>query len=63
MTENNHLDVVARLAIHEAVCAERYREVRDSLEAIQRFLNRATWTIGSGMALIIGWLIIRFVVH
>jgi hypothetical protein len=50
MTENNHLDVVARLAIHEAVCAERYREVRDSLETIQRFLNRATWTIGSGLA-------------
>jgi hypothetical protein len=63
MSENNHLDVVARFAIHEAICAERYRELRNSFEAIQGFLNRANWAIGGGMALIIGWLVVRFVVH
>jgi hypothetical protein len=63
MSEDNHLDVVARLAIREAICAARYRDFRNSLEAIRGFLNSANWTIGGGMALIIGWLVVRFVVH
>jgi hypothetical protein len=37
--------VKAQLDMHEAVCAERYGEIRESLIAIKSFLNRSVLSL------------------
>lgn len=44
----------SRLETHEAVCAERYGEIKESLTAIKSFLARATVGLVSGLFVMLG---------
>lgn len=51
--------VKAQLDMHEAVCAERYGEIRESLVAIKNFLNRSVLSLIAGLLVMIGAILFR----
>jgi len=44
----------AQLDAHEAVCAKRYVEIRESLIAIKSFINRSVLSLIAGLLVMIG---------
>ena len=46
--------VSSRLQTHEAVCAERYAEIKETLRQIQSFLTRATLSLIAGLFIAMG---------
>lgn len=56
--EGNDMDerlrvVEQKLNTHEAVCAERYTGINNSLESINRTMAKVGWGLLAGMALIL----------
>jgi hypothetical protein len=51
--------VKAQLDMHEAVCAERYSEIRESLIAIRNFLSRSVLSLIAGLLVAIGAILLR----
>jgi len=57
------LDVAARLAVHEAVCAERYGFVIQRLGRLERIMFSTAGALIAGQVTIIGFLLTRFLVR
>lgn len=58
----------AKLMTHEAICAERYKNLLDqickldaSITEMKAFAFRAAYYIGFGMITVLGWLIVHYV--
>ncbi|GEM_PF-6776191 len=49
----------AELEKHEAVCAERYTEIREALQAIRVFLTRSVLSLIAGLLLAMGAILLR----
>ena len=54
-------EVLSKLEAHEAVCAYRYKELKDALDRLQGFAAKAIFAIMGGMAVVIGYLLYFFV--
>ena len=61
MMAPEELDVAARLAVHEAVCAERYKNLNDNLNNLQSWVKRATGLVVSAMGTMLGFLIWHYI--
>jgi len=59
MTDPGKLDVAARLAQHEAVCAERWAQIRSSVRAIWWLILVSAGTVICGQAGLIVTLVLR----
>lgn len=49
----------ARLETHEAVCAERYTEIREALQQIRVFLTRSVLSLVAGLLITMGAILLR----
>src|SRR5579863_3950004 len=49
----------AQLEKHEAVCAERYTEIREALQSIRVFLTRSVLSLVAGLLLTMGAILLR----
>jgi len=49
----------AQLEKHEAVCAERYTEIRETLRSIRLFLTRSVLSLIAGLLLTMGAILFR----
>ena len=49
----------AQLEKHEAVCAERYTEIRETLRSIRLFLTRSVLSLITGLLLTMGDILFR----
>lgn len=49
----------AQLEKHEAVCAERYAEIREALQSIRIFLTRSVLSLVAGLLLTMGAILLR----
>jgi hypothetical protein len=59
----DQLDTGARLAVHEAVCAERYKNLSDSLSDIKNLIK---WLVGSvltGLVTALAFMIYHYVLQ
>lgn len=58
MTHDHRLrDLEVRFATHEAVCAERYRTIREDLDKFSTVVSRVGYGLIAGMAAILAKLI------
>jgi len=48
-----------QLEKHEAVCAERYAEIREALQSIRLFLTRSVLSLVAGLLLTMGAILLR----
>lgn len=55
-------DVNARIATHEAVCAERYQNIRDDLGSLKALVIWLGAGIATSLLTALGYLLIHFVV-
>ena len=49
----------ARIETHEAVCAERYTEIREALQQIRIFLTRSVLSLVAGLLITMGAILLR----
>ncbi|MGH6976675.1 MAG: hypothetical protein ACREED_06590 [Stellaceae bacterium] len=49
----------AQLEKHEAVCAERYAEIREALQSIRVFLTRSVLSLVAGLLITMGAILLR----
>lgn len=54
-------EVLAKLETHEAVCAYRYKELKNAMDRLQGFAARMVFSVMGGMVVIIGYLLYFYV--
>lgn len=54
--------VNARIEKHEAVCAERYLNIKEDLNALKKLVQWALGSMASGLVATLAYLLVHFVV-